>query len=42
VDEKDSKKPSLRRTTNTDKTDKDDKSGGTNDDDRPTLKRRPD
>jgi predicted Zn-dependent protease len=42
VDEKDSKKPSLRRTTNTDKSDKDDKSGGTNDDDRPTLKRRPD
>jgi predicted Zn-dependent protease len=41
VDEKDSKKPSLRRTTNTDKTDKDDKSGS-NDDDRPTLKRRPD
>jgi predicted Zn-dependent protease len=39
VDEKDSKKPSLRRTTNTDKNGKDDKSG--NDDDRPTLKRRP-
>ena len=40
VDEKDSKKPSLRRTSNPDKTDgKDGKSDG---DDRPTLKRRPD
>jgi len=38
VDEKDSGKPSLRRTTSTDKTSKDDKK----DDDRPTLKRRDD
>jgi predicted Zn-dependent protease len=38
VDDKDSKKPSLRRTK---KTDKDGKDSG-NDDDRPTLKRRPD
>lgn len=41
VDEKDSKKPSLRRTSNPDKGNgKDDKSG--DGDDRPTLKRRPD
>ena len=39
VDDKDSKKPSLRRTTNTDKKGKD---GGDSGDDRPTLKRRPD
>ena len=38
VDEKDSGKPSLRRTSSTDKTSKDDKK----DDDRPTLKRRDD
>ena len=38
VDEKDSGKPSLRRTSSTDKTSKDDKT----DDDRPTLKRRDD
>jgi predicted Zn-dependent protease len=39
VDQKDGSKPSLRRTASTDKTgDK----GGTTDDDRPTLKRRPD
>jgi predicted Zn-dependent protease len=38
VDDKDSGKPSLRRTSSTDKTSKDDKK----DDDRPTLKRRDD
>src|SRR5438445_5257365 len=38
VDEKDSGKPSLRRTSSTDKTSKEDKK----DDDRPTLKRRND
>ncbi len=38
VDDKDSKKPSLRRTSNPDKNDK----GGDSGDDRPTLKRRPD
>src|SRR5437773_187796 len=38
VDEKDTGKPSLRRTSSTDKTSKDDKT----DDDRPTLKRRDD
>ena len=38
VDEKDSGKPSLRRTSSADKTSKDDKK----DDDRPTLKRRDD
>jgi beta-barrel assembly-enhancing protease len=38
VDEKDSGKPSLRRTSSTDKTSKEDKK----DDDRPTLKRRDD
>jgi predicted Zn-dependent protease len=38
VDEKDSGKPSLRRTSSTDKTSKD----GKTDDDRPTLKRRDD
>ncbi len=40
VDQKDSSKPSLRRTTTTDKTGKD--GGNTGDDERPTLKRRPD
>ena len=40
VDQKDGNKPSLRRTTTTDKTGKD--GGSTGDDDRPTLKRRPD
>ncbi len=40
VDQKDGSKPSLRRTASTDKTGGD--SGGTSDDDRPTLKRRPD
>ena len=40
LDEKDSNKPSLRRTASTDKS-KDGKDGKT-DDDRPTLKRRPD
>ena len=41
-DDKDNgKKPSLRRTTSTDNKDGSDK-GSTNDDDRPTLKRRPD
>lgn len=40
LDEKDSNKPSLRRTSSTDKN-KDSKDGKT-DDDRPTLKRRPD
>jgi predicted Zn-dependent protease len=39
VDDKDSKKPSLRRTSNPDKKGKD---GGDSGDDRPTLKRRPD
>ena len=39
-DEKDSKKPSLRRASSTDKNGTDDKS--TTDDGRPTLKRRPD
>jgi predicted Zn-dependent protease len=39
VDEKDSSKPSLRRTSTTDNTSKDGKS---TDDDHPTLKRRPD
>jgi beta-barrel assembly-enhancing protease len=39
VDEKDTNKPSLRRTSSTDKSGKDTKSG---DDDRPTLKRRED
>ncbi len=38
LDEKDSGKPSLRRTSTTDKSGKD----GKTDDDRPTLKRRPD
>src|SRR5450631_4473722 len=43
VDQKDGSKPSLRRTASTDKTGKDGDSGGTTtDDDRPTLKRRPD
>jgi beta-barrel assembly-enhancing protease len=41
VDEKDSGKPSLRRTSSTDKTSKDGKDDKT-DDDRPTLKRRDD
>src|SRR5258707_3812527 len=42
TDQKDSSKPSLRRTT-TSSTDKSGtKDGGTTDDDRPTLKRRPD
>jgi len=40
VDEKDASKPSLRRTSSTDNTSKDDK--GSSDDDHPTLKRRPD
>lgn len=40
-DEKDGKKPSLRRASSTDKNGTDDK-GTTNDDGRPTLKRRPD
>jgi beta-barrel assembly-enhancing protease len=39
IDEKDSKKPTLRRTSTTDKSGKEDKSS---DDDRPTLKRRDD
>ena len=39
VDEKDANKPSLRRTSSTDKSGKDSKSG---EDDRPTLKRRQD
>ena len=38
IDEKDTNKPSLRRTSSADKSGKDTK----NDDDRPTLKRRPD
>ena len=41
VDEKDGSKPSLRRTTASDKTSGTD-SGGNSDDDRPTLKRRDD
>ncbi|MBO0910521.1 MAG: M48 family metalloprotease [Acidobacteria bacterium] len=40
-DEKDSKKPTLRRASSTDKNGTDDK-GGSSDDGRPTLKRRPD
>jgi predicted Zn-dependent protease len=40
-DEKDTKKPTLRRASSTDKNGTDDKSGKT-DDGRPTLKRRPD
>ncbi len=40
-DEKDGKKPTLRRTNSKDK-DGQDKTGQPNDDDRPTLKRRPD
>jgi beta-barrel assembly-enhancing protease len=40
-DEKDGKKPSLRRASSTDKNGTDDK-GNTTDDGRPTLKRRPD
>src|SRR5215831_6466980 len=40
LDEKDSNKPSLRRTSN--QTDKSDDGKGTSDDDRPTLKRRDD
>lgn len=40
-DEKDGKKPTLRRTSSTDKNGSDDKTSG-NDDGRPTLKRRPD
>lgn len=39
LDEKEANKPTLRRTSNTDKSSGSDKSG---DDDRPTLKRRPD
>ncbi len=42
TDDKDSKKPSLRRTTNTDKGNGKDGDKGDNGDDRPTLKRRPD
>lgn len=38
IDDRDSKKPSLRRASSTDKNGKDDKGSG--DDDRPTLKRR--
>ncbi|MBV8476061.1 MAG: peptidase M48, partial [Acidobacteria bacterium] len=38
IDEKEGGKPSLRRTSSTDKSGKD----GKNDDDRPTLKRRED
>jgi beta-barrel assembly-enhancing protease len=41
VDEKESNRPSLRRTTTSDKTGSD-KDGKDKDDDRPTLKRRPD
>jgi beta-barrel assembly-enhancing protease len=41
LDKKDEGKPSLRRTSTASKTSGDDKSGST-DDDRPTLKRRPD
>jgi predicted Zn-dependent protease len=44
-DEKDGKKPTLRRTSSTDKNGSDDKTGNDkngNDDGRPTLKRRPD
>jgi hypothetical protein len=41
VDEKDNNKPSLRRTTTSDKTSTD-KDGKDKDDDRPTLKRRED
>lgn len=40
VDKKDSSRPSLRRTSTADKTGND--KGGDSDDDRPTLKRRPD
>ena len=40
TDQKDSSKPSLRRTSTSDKSGS--KDGGTTDDDRPTLKRRPD
>ena len=39
IEEKDGSKPSLRRTSTSDKTSSTDKSG---DDDRPTLKRRDD
>ena len=41
-DEKDGKKPTLRRTSSTDKNGSDDKAGNDKDDGRPTLKRRPD
>jgi len=41
-DEKDGKKPTLRRTSSTDKNGSDDKTGKGDDDGRPTLKRRPD
>ena len=41
-DEKDGKKPTLRRTSSTDKNGTDDKAGKGDDDGRPTLKRRPD
>ncbi|MGO8913494.1 MAG: hypothetical protein ACLQDM_29805, partial [Bradyrhizobium sp.] len=40
IEEKDANKPSLRRTSTSDKTSGTDKNG--NDDDRPTLKRRDD
>jgi hypothetical protein len=41
-DEKEGSRPSLRRTSRSDKTSGTDKSGNSNDDDRPTLKRRDD
>jgi beta-barrel assembly-enhancing protease len=41
-DEKEGSRPSLRRTSSSDKTSGTDKSGNSNDDDRPTLKRRDD
>ena len=41
-DQKDGKKPSLRRASSTDKNGSDDKTGNNNDDGRPTLKRRQD
>lgn len=41
-DEKDGSRPSLRRSSNSDKSSGSDKSGNGNDDDRPTLKRRDD
>ena len=41
-DEKEGSRPSLRRTSSSDKTSGSDKSGNSNDDDRPTLKRRDD